>query len=339
MIETGQVIGNYRIESSIGQGGMGHVYLAYDTRLERQVAIKTIHIKKYEDHELDTVRARFAVEAKALAKLNDPHIVQIFDFDPDHNPPYLVMEYVTGRNLSQIIDAEQGTLLPKVLDMAAQVLSGLIVAHRSNIIHRDIKPSNILLTSNGTYKLLDFGLARGIEQQADSAPLTADNAVIGTLQYLAPEVARGQEANEQSDIYSLGLTLYHLATGVLPHDGVNRLELLNTISNKPVPPIRASIPELPDALSTWFDKILAFEPEDRFKTVQQAFDDLQLIGNTINLNGLTKSIMTEHSQHRPGQDSGSQDTVLVKTKVDNPSTLHIRSHRPSQYSAPNRKAC
>ena len=328
MIETGQVIGNYQIESSIGKGGMGHVYLAYDLRLERQVAIKTINMGKYEEHELDTVRARFAVEAKALAKLNDPHIVQIFDFDPEHNPPYLVMEYVTGRNLSQLIHTDQQIPMAKVLDTAAQVLSGLHVAHRSNIIHRDIKPSNILLTSTGTYKLLDFGLARATESKPTDPQLTADNAVIGTLQYLAPEVARGQNANEQSDIYSLGLTLYHLATGILPHDGVNRLELLNSISTKPLPPINVSIPDIPATLAQWFDRMLAFEATNRFTHAHQALESLQELSDSLDLSGIKRAVFID--QNVSHNDTGSQDTVLLKTKIDNPSSLNISSHRPIQ---------
>ena len=326
MTETGKVLGNYQIESNIGNGGMGQVFLAYDLRLERQVAVKTINTQKYEEADLELVRARFGVEAKALAKLNDSHIVQIFDFDPNHSPPYLVMEYVTGRNLSQIIHQEKQLPLAKILDAAVQVLSGLQAAHRCNIVHRDIKPSNILLTSQGLYKLVDFGLARALEHKTDNQALTADDAVIGTLQYLSPEVAQGKNATEQSDIYSLGVTLYHMATGQLPHERPVKLEMLNLIANQPLPPIVDYLPSMPVELQQWFNQVLAFDPSDRFANAHDALTALNEIASHINISGIKRAVSKQDTAC--DFEASSRDTVLLK-QPQNTSAIQITPHRPS----------
>ncbi len=354
MLNSGDVIGNYQIESTIGKGGMGMVFLAYDLRLERQVAVKVINSEKYDDSENKHINERFAIEAKALAKLNDPHIVQIFDFDPDHQPPFLVMEYVTGRNLIQLIHRDKCIPIVQVLDAAVQILAGLSAAHKLGVIHRDIKPSNILLASNGTYKLVDFGLARRHQSSPHHEALTEDDTVLGTLQYLAPEAAQGQAATQQGDLYSLGVTLFHMATGHTPHESNNKLELLKFIANDPAPSISKHLDNLPPPLIAWFDTLLAYQCADRFESCNAALEKLHEIAGSINLTGLRETIQSNTNSQSFISDAGSQDTVLLSGQAQSrseqkigtgsgsslASSIQITSHRPdatASFSAPDLK--
>ncbi len=265
-------IGKYLIRERIGQGGMGVVYRAIDSTLDRQVAIKVIQTARLSRTEQLT---RFTTEAKALAQLSSPHVVSVFDYHPDPQEPYLVMEFVSGRSLATVLRQEGAVPVRKLIDCAWQVLSGLSAAHAAGILHRDIKPGNILLANNGVYKLADFGLALDNSSNND---LTNTGEIVGTIRYLAPERASGGEATVLSDIYGVGISLYELACGQHPiKKEDNPLAIANRIVKEPIPSIRVALPNFPAALAVWFDRMLAHDPTQRFSSAQEAITALERI--------------------------------------------------------------
>lgn len=263
-----QRIGRYRIVGELGRGGMGTVYRGRDEALHRDAAVKVIRPLPGEDA---GALARFGEEARAAASLASPHIVQIYEFDPAARPPFMAMELVPGSSLQQMVKG-RGTLpAAAVIDCALQVLDGLATAHAAGIVHRDIKPANILLATTGpaagTYKLTDFGLARSPDRQHT---LTASGSLLGTLAYLAPEVALGDEATAASDLYSLGATLHEMLTGRPPLSASSPLKLLRKITTEPIPPIGSVCPDLPADVAAWLDRLVAPDSLDRFPSAASA---------------------------------------------------------------------
>ena len=237
---VGRTLGHYRIGEPLGAGGMGVVYRARDTRLERDVAIKVLHAATLGD---DAARARFRKEALALARLNHPHIGTVFDFNTEHGVDFLVMELVSGESLDRKI---AGRPLPEkeVIALGIQIASALEDAHEQRIIHRDLKPGNILVTPRGHAKVLDFGLARLLRPEAEAdvtASLSETHAVAGTLPYMAPEQLRAQPADARSDIWALGVVLYEMAAGARPFKGHSGFELSAAILHEAPPPLPARV--------------------------------------------------------------------------------------------------
>ncbi len=269
-----QHIGKYLIREQIGRGGMGLVYRAFDPALEREVAIKIIHTAKLNFADQIT---RFAAEAKALAQLCSPNVVQVHDYHPDPVEPYLVMEYVRGRSLSAVLREDGALPLRRLVDCAWQVLSGLAAAHGAGILHRDIKPGNLLLAADGVYKLADFGLATGAgPAQLDDGDLTNTGEIVGTIRYLAPERAAGGDATVATDLYALGVTLYELATGKHPvAKDDNLLRIAQRISTEPLRPLSEVLPKLPPGFVVWFDRLVAHDPHQRFPTAAAALQALE----------------------------------------------------------------
>jgi HAMP domain-containing protein len=241
-----KTIGKYRITGMLGRGGMGVVYRAIDPDLDREVAIKLVELRRFTAPE---AQARFAREARALARLCDPHVVQVFEFQPEGQQPHLVLELVRGLTLRQVLAKDGPLALPKVIDCAWQVLRGLAAAHAAGVVHRDLKPANLMLDANGVYKLVDFGLADAFGE----GDLTAAGEVVGTLRYLPPERAQGVEAGPAGDLWSLGATLSELA-------GVRRLP--------------EEIPTLPPGagpeLTLWFARLVADDPARRYASAGEA---------------------------------------------------------------------
>ncbi|MHC4886684.1 MAG: protein kinase domain-containing protein [Planctomycetota bacterium] len=269
MFNTNDLIGKYRVKRLLGQGGMGCVYLAHDEELERDLAVKVINPK------LDGVEnalRRFRQEAKAVAGLNCPNIVHVYEFNAQAEAPYLAMEYVKGQALNQIIQKQAPLDLDRILNYAAQILTGLQTAHEAHIIHRDIKPANILVSEKNVVKLTDFGLARSIGAESG---LTASGVVVGTLHYLAPEVARGDDATPLSDLYSVGATIYEMITGEAPFDDESPLRLIGKIAKETPAPVTAYRNDITPALAAWLNHLLASEPERRFASAAQAIDLLK----------------------------------------------------------------
>lgn len=248
--------GRYRLDTILGQGGMGTVYRAHDTLLDRPVAVKILNASGLGS----AVRERLLHEAQAAARLNHPNIVSVHDAGEADEVPYIVMEFVAGESLHH----RPPTDLTAILEIAQQVCAALEHAHRHGIIHRDLKPENILITPAGTAKLMDFGLARsGISR------LTGEGSIAGTVFYLAPELVLGQQVDGRADLYALGVILYELSTGHLPFMGDDPLTVIaQHVHQQPQPP-RQVRPDLPPALETILLKLLAKQPGDRFASAHE----------------------------------------------------------------------
>lgn len=287
-VSVGSRLGPYQIVSRIGAGGMGEVWKARDTRLERDVAIKILP----EDFALSAqLRLRFEREAKTISQLNHPHICTLHDVGED----YLVMELLEGESLADRI--ARGPLpLADVLRYGAQIAEALDRAHRAGIVHRDLKPANVMLTKSGA-KLLDFGLAKSgsavidINAATQQKPLTAEGTILGTFQYMSPEQLEGMELDGRSDIFSLGVLLYEMTTGQRAFEGTTKTSLIAAIIRGEPRPINETQPLTPPALEHVIRKSLAKSPEDRWQSVHDVAEELKWIGELGSSAGVAAPII------------------------------------------------
>lgn len=267
---TPDLLGNrYEVQEKLGSGGMAVVYKGHDRLLDRPVAIKILQ-ENYAADEA-TVR-RFHQEAQAVARLSHPNIVAIYDVGQEQGCHYLVMEYVSGRNLKELL-REKGTLKPEeAIQITRQVCEALRHAHENGVVHRDIKPHNILVTHGGRVKVTDFGLARAAATA--EATITYPGTMLGSVHYLSPEQARGQLAGKEADIYALGVVLYEMLTGVLPFRGDSPVSVaIKHVQDNPVPP-RSINPEIPAALEKVVLKAMQKDPGQRYQTAAAMAADL-----------------------------------------------------------------
>ncbi len=262
--------GRYRVTRLLGRGGMSAVWLARDDVLDRDVAVKMLHIRRLESAE---AVERFEREARTLASLTHQGIVTVIDRGDDHGRPFIVFEYVRGRDLRERIEDEGRLPLMDVLAIGEQVADALAYAHARGVIHRDVKPHNILLTPDGQPKLTDFGIARVLEEPG----LTMDGRVLGTGDYLAPEQAAGEPLDERADVYALGVLLYHALIGEVPFHADSYLETARLHANAPIPSVRDVRPELPERLDQIIRHALAKRPEDRYADCGELRDDLRAL--------------------------------------------------------------
>jgi len=251
-------IGPYRLARRLGQGGMGEVFLAWDERLGRRVALKRIRREEPTAEE----RERLRREASAAARLSHPAVVQIYDLVEDATGDALVFEYVEGRTLRELIE-EGLPSLALAVPLAREIAEGLAAAHATGLIHRDLKTENVMVTPDGHAKILDFGIAKAISRGEEKERLTGHGAVIGTLHAMSPEQARGVEVDARSDLFSLGVLLYELLTGSLPFRGRDVLDTLQRLARHQQPSVRQIRPEIPWALSDLVDRLLAKLPAER----------------------------------------------------------------------------
>lgn len=257
----------YMIVSRLGEGGMADVYLALDTLLNREVAIKVLRGELSED---PINLLRFQREANAASALSHPNIVEIFDVGEEGGKHYIVMEYVRGKTLKQLI-AQRGALdKEEAVALMKQLCSGVSEAHKNGIIHRDIKPQNILVKDDGTVKIADFGIATA----QNAIQLTQADSVLGSVHYLAPECARGGSASEQSDIYSLGIVFYELLTGDLPHTGDAPMQIALKHMREEIPSVRAFNPTLPTSIENIISKSTVKNKVHRYANTKLLCDDL-----------------------------------------------------------------
>jgi len=254
-------IGRYHILEQLGEGGMATVYKAYDTRLERPVAIKVIRTDQFAPAVLEQVLRRFEREAKALAQLSHPNIVHVHDYGEYEDAPYLVMEYLPGG----VLKSKLGTAMPwrEAVRLLLPIAQALAYAHEHNIVHRDVKPSNILLTDKGQPMLSDFGIAKILENE-QTAGLTTTGMGVGTPEYMAPEQWTGQ-AGPLADLYSLGVVLYELVTGRKPYTADTPAAIMLKQANDPLPRPRQFAPDLPESVEKVLFKALAKSPDDRYE--------------------------------------------------------------------------
>src|SRR5208337_4731606 len=257
----GKTLAHYEIESCLGEGGSGVVYRGRDQRLERQVAIKVLADALRDD---ELAWARLLREARLASQLNHPHIAAIYDLGEEDGRAYIAMEYVEGLPLADLIP-EGGMPLEQVERYAGQITGALAYAHEQGVIHGDLKGSNIIVTSEGNIKLLDFGLGRRIPRNgmetvtSNRLPLAEAGATAGTLPYLAPEVLRGNPTSRQSDVWALGVLLYHMASGELPFRGVTPFELsVEIMVGTP-----SKLEQLPEPLQSMLRGCLEKDPQAR----------------------------------------------------------------------------
>ena len=269
-MKTGTRISDrYKIIGKIGSGGMANVYLAQDLILERQVAVKMMSLTFNEDEESDNLR-RFQREALSSTELIHPNIVNIYDVGEGERP-YIVMEYVEGTDLKKYIQENHPIPYSKVIKIMSQILSGISYAHRNGVIHRDIKPHNILIDKEGTVKITDFGIAVALSQNS----ITQTNSILGSVQYISPEQARGNMVTKQSDIYSLGIVLYEMLTGVVPFEGESAVSVALKHFQSPIPSLREFDTRIPQPLENVVLKATAKDAKDRYGSVSEMQADLE----------------------------------------------------------------
>jgi serine/threonine protein kinase len=260
-------LGEYQLLEKLGQGGMGAVYKALHTRLDKTVALKLLSAASAADEQ---AVARFAREMKAAGRLNHPHVVQAFDAGEIDGISFLAMEYVAGQNLSEIAHRLGWLPIADACEIARQTAVGLQAIHEFGLVHRDIKPSNLMLTREGQVKILDLGLARILFEPAPGTEATSAGQTVGTADYMAPEqINDSHSVDIRADIYSLGCTLYKLLSGHAPYGllpNQSFLEKMTAHLRNPLPPLRPMRPEVPEALEAIVRKMLAKEPGDRFAT-------------------------------------------------------------------------
>ncbi len=284
---VGRTLAHYRILEKLGQGGMGVVYKALDTHLDRFVALKVLPEDKVADPER---RRRFVQEAKAASALNHPNIVTIYGIEQVDGVHFIAMEYVAGKTLHEMIQCKD-LRLSQTLDYGVQIADALSKAHSAGIVHRDLKPSNVMVTDDGLVKVLDFGLAKLTDRGASSggedltrtlSQATEEGMILGTLAYMSPEQARGQDLDHRTDIFSLGVALYQMISGELPFRGPNAVEVLDSLLHSPTPSLKPACPDLPDALERTVMRATAKAPGDRYQSMQELASDLRSLRGAPN---------------------------------------------------------
>jgi hypothetical protein len=285
-LAPGIQLGPYRIEGVLGRGGMGQVYRAVDTRLGRSIAIKILHREMIADTDR---RRRFMQEAQAASALNHPSIVTLYDIANEGATNYLVMEYIPGKSLDQLI-TPRGLQLSQAAIYAAQIAGALAAAHAAGIVHRDIKPANVVVTADELVKVLDFGLAKLIERPAApdggmrtiESALTEPGTIMGTVSYMSPEQAAGKAVDHRTDIFSLGAMLYEMLAGRKPFRGASAIETMHAILNDLPPPLAGQPQEVNEILN----KTLAKDPRERY----QHAGDLAIDLRRLDVQWRTKSL-------------------------------------------------
>jgi serine/threonine-protein kinase len=265
-LSENETVGPYKIAGQLGAGGMGQVYLAEDSRLKRRVALKLLDRSLLGDTES---RQRFIREAQLASALDHPNICTIFEVGEADDQCFIGMQYVEGKTLKEVID-KQPLLVERLLSISLEVADALSTAHRQGIVHRDIKSSNILITPRGQAKVLDFGIAKPLQEESQpEAELTRTGAILGTAAYMSPEQARGERVDQRSDIFSFGVVMYEMATGELPFQEKSQPEVMNAVINKQQIAAVERNQDLPVELSKVIDRALAKQPEDRYQSAEE----------------------------------------------------------------------
>jgi serine/threonine protein kinase len=290
MTVIGTLVGErFRLEEKVGSGGMSSVYRAYDPTLERLVAIKMMHRDISSDPDQ---LERFRREARAVARLNHPHVVTVIDAGEDEGAPYIVFEYVEGETLKERIRRLGRLPVSEAVAYAIEIGRALETAHGHKLVHRDVKPQNVLIDHEGRAKVTDFGIARSMEAHG----LTAPGRVLGTTDYVSPEQALGHEVTEQSDIYSLGVVLYEMLTGEAPFKADTQVAVAMKHVREPLPDVQRRRPEISAALAAVVERATAKETHNRYATVAEM------------VRGLEEVLAIEAA--RSGQATGEATTVL-----------------------------
>ncbi len=266
------VLGPFRIVKELGRGGMGAVYAAIDTRLERKLALKVILPEFWEN---ENARERFLREARAAAKVIHDHVVTVYEADEKDGVPYIAMQYLHGYSLDEYLKKKGRLGISQVIKIIREASSGLAAAHRIGLVHRDIKPSNLWLEApHGRVKILDFGLAKPMDSATE---ITRSGAIIGTPAYMSPEQARGEKVDHRTDIFSLGAVFYQLCTGILPFDGPTTMAVLMALGSEEPKSIRIHNPEVSDSIDRLVQKMLAKKAQERPQSALEIIKQLRSI--------------------------------------------------------------
>ncbi|GAT73516.1 Stk1 family PASTA domain-containing Ser/Thr kinase [Microbacterium hydrocarbonoxydans] len=298
------VDGRYRVRARIARGGMATVYVATDLRLERRIALKVMHAHLSDD---SAFQSRFIQEARAAARLADPHVVNVFDQGQDGELAYLVMEYLPGITLRELLREQRRLTVAQTITIMDAVLAGLSAAHRAGIVHRDVKPENVLLAEDGRIKIGDFGLAR-----ATTANTATGQQLLGTIAYLAPELVTRGTADARSDIYALGIMLYEMLVGEQPYKGEQPMQIAfqHATESVPRPSIRnPGVPEQLDELVLWATEK---SPDERPDDAQQMLDRLREIERDL---GIAPAVAAATTPQRSQADSADLTKVMPGTMV------------------------
>lgn len=318
MLTKGQKINDrYEIIKTIGEGGMANVYLANDTILDRKVAIKVLRGDLSNDEKF--IR-RFQREALSVSNLSHPNIVEVYDVGEEDGQYYIVMEYIEGKTLKQLLKKRETLTLPEVIDIMLQLTDGLAHAHESYIIHRDIKPQNIMILDNGLVKITDFGIAMAL----NATQLTQTNSVMGSVHYLPPEQANGKSSTVKSDIYSLGILMYELITGSVPFKGDNAVEIALKHMKEKIPSIRKQNPTIPQSVENIVIKATAKNPRNRYDSVKEMHDDLEVCMEKEN----AKKVTFEYPENDI-DDSEPITKKKEKNKIEKPNVEYTEKKEES----------
>jgi serine/threonine protein kinase len=317
-------LGKYRIDSILGKGAMGVVYKAFDPYIERVVALKTIRKELFSDSQQADLISRFKNEAQAAGRLNHPNIVMVYDYGEDADSAYIAMEFVEGTPLNTLMTPDKPTALARVTAWMGDLLLALEYAHSRGVVHRDIKPANLLITSSAQVKVSDFGIAR-----IESSTLTQTGSMIGTPSYMSPEQFRGETADGRSDVFSTGVLLYQLLTGVRPFVGSSSTVMHQILNEHPAPPSRL-LPTLGTAFDAIIARALAKAPQERFQSARAFLDAVNRIGQglapdaaqqddndrTVLAAGLRPSAASHGPVTGSGMSSGGDTGTLAPWKVE-----------------------
>lgn len=322
------VDGRYRVRARIARGGMATVYVATDLRLERRIALKVMHAHLSDD---SAFQSRFIQEARAAARLADPHVVNVFDQGQDGELAYLVMEYLPGITLRELLREQKRLTIPQTITIMDAILAGLSAAHRAGIVHRDVKPENVLLAEDGRIKIGDFGLAR-----ATTANTATGQQLLGTIAYLAPELVTRGTADARSDIYALGIMLYEMLVGEQPYKGEQPMQIAfqHATESVPRPSVRnPAVPEQLDELVLWATEK---SPDDRPDDAQQMLERLREIERDLGIAPTAARATAPQHSHgdsgdltkvMPGTMPIADPTAPVPATLDNATLLRRRASK------------
>jgi len=274
--EVGELksLGRYQIRGVLGKGAMGLVYDGHDSTLARRVAIKTILTSNLDEATAKHYSMRFNREVRAVARLNHPNIVQVYDFGNEGDLAYIVMEYIEGRELKDVLDAKERFELGRIFDLMGQLLDALDFAHEAGVIHRDVKPANVMINAAGQAKLADFGVAR-ILDDTTAGEATRVGAMVGTPSHMSPEQIQGQSIDRRTDIFSAGVVFYQLLTGQKPFEGGGWGLAKKIIQDDPVWP--SQLVQIPPVIDRVMARALAKQVDQRYQTARSFAEDLKRV--------------------------------------------------------------
>ncbi len=311
-VENGTIINQYKIISAIGKGGMGEVFLAEDTKLKRQVALKILPCEFANDKDR---MSRFVREAQSASALNHPNIITIYEIGESDGTHFIATEFIDGKTLN---DYKQANPLnyKSALEIAIQVASALDEAHSAGIVHRDIKPDNVMIRANGLAKILDFGIAKLSASSASASDSSEDataikggtspGMIIGTANYMSPEQAKGKVVDARTDIFSFGVVLFEMIAGQLPFEGENALEMIGAILHKDAKPLNEDVPT---EITKIINKCLRKDRDERYQTIKDVGNDLKDIKQDLELKNLMERSII------PNQDD-NKTQILKATTLD-----------------------